>query len=139
MKKNLAKKIDLEKAIELRLKGVALEDIGVRFGVSRQAVHKALKPYLDGDDIDLETWKQRRADILAHKQAVTLSKLNPADIEKASPRDKAVIFGVLYDKERLERNQSTSNVSVLFEIAEDAEKRRRELLSNGGTIETERV
>jgi hypothetical protein len=117
-------KIDIKKAIELRLKGVTLEDIGAFFGVTKQAIFKALQPYIDGDDIDLELWKSKRADILAGKQATVLQKLTPEDIEKASPRDKTIMFGVLYDKERLERGQSTSNTSLLFQVVKEACERR---------------
>ena len=120
------RRIDLEKAIEMRLKGVSLEDIGKLFGVTKQAVHHKLKPYVDTDDINVEIWKKRKADILAGKQAAVLSLLTQDDIKKASPKDKVVMFGILNDKERLERGQSTSNVSVLFRVAEEAEKIQQE-------------
>jgi hypothetical protein len=118
-------KIDIKKAIEMRLKGVSCADIGKLFGCSRQAVHQALKPYVDTDGLDLEVWKEKRADILASKQATALQALDAEDIKKASPKDKALIFGILYDKERLERGQSTSNVSVLFQVSEEAENLQR--------------
>ena len=41
----------------------------------------------------------------------------PEDIKKASPRDKAIIFGTLYDKERLERGQSTVNLASIYSQA----------------------
>ena len=51
-----------------------------------------------------------------------LSAISDTDIKKASLRDKVIAAGILFDKERLERGQSTSNVSVLFQVAEEAEK-----------------
>lgn len=126
---------DLKKAIEMRLKGISLADIGKYFGISRQAVHVHLKPYVDSEDINLEIWKEKRADILAGKQATALSLLTEDDIKKASAKDKSLIFAILYDKERLERGQSTSNVSVLFRVAEEAEKIQQENYQSSPVID----
>lgn len=46
-----------------------------------------------------------------------LQALTAEDIKKASPRDKAIIFGTLYDKERLERGQSTVNLASIYSRA----------------------
>lgn len=110
-------KIDLQKAIELRLKGLSYEDIGKHFKASKQAVQERLAPYVGGQDVDLGEFKKNRADLLAWKQAQTLAALTTEDIEKANPRDKAIIFGTLYDKERLERGQSTTNAAVVIASA----------------------
>jgi len=55
-----------------------------------------------------------------------LDSVTAADIEKASLRDKAISAGIFFDKTRLARGQSTSNVSVLFQVAEAAENLRRD-------------
>jgi hypothetical protein len=111
--------IDLSKAIELRMKNLSYEEIGAYFGVTRQAAHDKLRPYF-GADIDVAAFKGHRADILAAKQAEVLAALDSDKIEKASARDIAIVFGTLYDKERLERGQSTQNASVFFRIIEQA-------------------
>ena len=39
------------------------------------------------------------------------------DINKASVRDRTILLGTIYDKERLERGQSTSNVATILATA----------------------
>jgi len=90
-------------------------------GVSPQAVHQAMSRYIK--DIDaLKDYKDNRADILADKQGMLLSSITPAEVKKMQPRDRVVAYGILYDKERLERGQSTQNVASLHSIADRAIK-----------------
>lgn len=111
-------KIDLNKAIDLRIKGLTYQEIADHFGSCRQSVQERLAPYVDTvEGIDIGSFKDRRADILAAKQQVVLSALNPDKIKEASARDQVIIFGTLYDKERLERGQSTSNAAVVIASA----------------------
>ena len=110
-------RIDIDKAIELRLKGVTLADIGARFGVTKQSAQEALAPYVSAEDIDMETWKKNRADLIAHKGATVLSRLTADSLKGASPKDLALTFGILYDKERLERGLSTQNTAVVLASA----------------------
>lgn len=113
-------KIDIQQAIELRCKGLSYQEIADYFGVAKPSVWEALRPYVHDIEINLDTFKEKRADLMAHAQARTLALLTNEDIQKASARDKVIIFGTLYDKERLERGQSTSNISVLTRAIEDA-------------------
>jgi hypothetical protein len=39
--------------------------------------------------------------------------LSNADIQKASPYQRVGMFGILYDKERLERGQTTENIGYM--------------------------
>ena len=59
----------------------------------------------------LEHYKNHRADILASYQQIILNSLTPKDLEKAALSQKIMAYGVLYDKERLERGQSTENIA----------------------------
>jgi len=59
----------------------------------------------------LEAFRMHRADILALEQQRILSHITDADIKRAGIKDKAVSIGILYDKERLDRGQSTSILS----------------------------
>ena len=59
----------------------------------------------------LETYKTHRADVLAAYQQIILNSINPDDLKKAGLSQKMMAFGVLYDKERLERGQSTENIA----------------------------
>lgn len=113
MKKTVPK-IDVAKAIELRMKGLSYRDIGLYFNCSHSSVAERLKPYIQGDEIDLEAYKTHRADLMTLKQAQVMGALTIEDIEKASAKDKALVYGIFYDKERLERGQSTSNVAVIL-------------------------
>jgi len=60
-----------------------------------------------------ESYKKHRADIIAGMQEKILSKVNIEAIKIEGPKElqQALTgWGILYDKERLERDQSTANV-----------------------------
>ena len=61
----------------------------------------------------LDHYKSNRADILSSYQQIILNSLTPKDLEKAGLSQKMMAFGILYDKERLERDKSTHNISYL--------------------------
>ena len=105
------KKIDLTKAIQLRAKGLTYQEIADYFGASKQATHEALRPYIT-EQGNLQAYKVNRADILASKGMELLRSMTDDDIKKMAPRDRLMGFGILYDKERLERGQSTGNVGL---------------------------
>lgn len=130
-------KIDVKKAIELRLKGLSYRDIGFFFKCSHSAVAERLKPYIQNDEIDLEAFKSNRADLMAMKQAQVLGALTIEDVEKASAKDKALVYGILYDKERLERGQSTSNVATILATAVIAAGRQWKKAEKQGEVITE--
>ena len=71
---------------------------------------------------ELEQYKDKRSDIFAGIQNRILKSVTDAEIQKASLQVKAMAFGVLFDKERLERGQSTDNVSIVSRIATDYQK-----------------
>ncbi len=81
----------------------------------------------------IESFKQQRAEILAGKQAELMSSLSSEDIQKASPYQKVGMFGILYDKERLERDLSTSNLASIH--ADIAALRKQESTSEKGENE----
>ncbi len=61
-----------------------------------------------------EIYKSMRADIFAEKQRQWLMMSNTPKLirDSKAQRDLATCIGILYDKERLERGQSTSNISL---------------------------
>jgi hypothetical protein len=63
------------------------------------------------EQIEVEPFKRHRAEILAGKQAEILKSLTNEELKKASVYQRVGMFGILYDKERLERGQSTQNVA----------------------------
>lgn len=84
---------------------------------SKVLVTHVLKRYgIDRNHSDL--YKQHRADVLAGMQDAILSTVNPDTINSASLMQRMAAVGILYDKERLERDLSTSNqASVMVDIA----------------------
>lgn len=60
----------------------------------------------------LEAFKSLRADVLTHTQSRLLEHMTEKKMSKTSIRDLTVSLGVLSNAERLERGQSTSNVSI---------------------------
>ena len=93
------------------MKGNTLADIGKVFNCSKSAVKQLLDKYLP-DGVDVESVKKYRAEILTAKSSQLLTSLTPDKIKEMTGQSLATSFGILYDKERLERNLSTDNVSV---------------------------
>jgi hypothetical protein len=116
-------KIDIALALDLRMKGLSYQVIADHFDCSKSAVIQRLKPYASDLEVDTDVYLKNRANILANRQAAVLAGLSGEKIEKASARDLAIVFGTLYDKERLERGQSTQNVAQFWASAViDADK-----------------
>lgn len=61
----------------------------------------------------LQKYKDHRADILASYQQIILNSFTKEDLKKAGLSQKIMAYGVLYDKERLERGQSTDNIAYM--------------------------
>ena len=114
------RKIDLPKALELRQKGLTEQEIADLFHCTKQAVSKALKPYADLFNGEIEVFKKNRADLFASTQRELLESFDPSDIKKMNVKDRVIALGIMYDKERLERGQSTSNLSIMTRAVEAA-------------------
>uniref|UniRef100_A0A6M3J291 Putative DNA binding, helix-turn-helix domain containing protein n=1 Tax=viral metagenome TaxID=1070528 RepID=A0A6M3J291_9ZZZZ len=107
------KGIDIDKIVEHRAKGLTYEEIGTLLGCNKSNIAYHLEKLgLNGELEDLEAWKKHKADILALKQREILKTLNLTELKKIPPGSRVVSFGILYDKERLERGQSTENLAV---------------------------
>jgi len=101
-------KIDLSKALELRLKNnLSYAEIAKYFDCSPSAVCQRFKGLLDVDPDELRAYKEHRADVFA---GLGSKILNSLDVKKLPEQVKVTQAAILYDKERLERGQSTSNV-----------------------------
>jgi len=130
-------KIDLEKAIELRAKGLTYKDIGKHFGVSKESVHEVLHRYIP-EELNPKVFREKRGDILAAKQEQVLLSLTEDDIKSIPPGSRATTFGILYDKERLERDLSTANVAYadITKSLAELEKEEEELLRAKNAAQT---
>ncbi|GFO60963.1 hypothetical protein GMST_32880 [Geomonas silvestris] len=113
-------KVDLALALDLRLKGLSYQVIADHFDCSKSAVIQRLKPYVSELEVDTETYIKNRAGIIANRQAAVLAELTSEKLQKAGAKDLAIVFGTLYDKERLERGQSTANVGVMAKMIREA-------------------
>ena len=131
------RKLNERKVQELASLGVCPADIAKHQGVDHSAVWQFLKRK-DIERKQIAKYKEDRADLFAALQGKALAVQEQAldhllgDGVFASLDDRAKasvlntvnnIFGTAYDKERLERGQSTSNVSMMGKIMATAVER----------------
>lgn len=128
------RKLNEKKVTELAALGVCPADIAKHQGVD----HSAVWQFLDRQKIErksIERFKVERADVFAGLQGKALAVQEKAldyllqDGVFGSLEDKAKVslinsvnnvFGTAYDKERLERGQSTQNVSLIGKMMGEA-------------------
>lgn len=72
---------------------------------------------------EVERFKSVRADLLALVQKRLLSSVTEDEIKKASLKDKMWVFGVLYDKERLERGKALNDKALYVLLVERSFKK----------------
>ena len=123
-------KIDVAKALVLRLtRGLTLQEIADKFGVTKQAVHGALARFdnlLKNNDIR-PTYQANKASVLENIQVEILSNMvDPARLEKASVNNLAYAAGQLDNMIRLERGQSTANIQTYDATQDRLDKLRAE-------------
>ena len=123
---NRHSKIDVAKALRLRLQGATLADIAEMQGVTPQAIDQALKrfqPFVQGlEPGQLSAYSEERANLFnVVEQHLTGSLLDPQALEKASLNNRAYALKVIHEARRLETGQSTSNLSVLGKLVMQAE------------------
>lgn len=124
--KRTARKLDRKKVLDLHQRGFSNPEIAQQQGVAPTTVWRFLqqtKPERQA----LETFKASRADVLARLQAKSLDAqerildtLDDGMIVALTPSQKSGLLmslnaqsGTVFDKERLERGQSTANVSLI--------------------------
>ena len=93
-------------------------EIAEQMGVTRVAIAKAMakcSPSLLAKR-DLNAYKRDRANILAELQQTLMRYVTPKKIESASLSQIITCMAILYDKERLERNNSTENVAINVKV-----------------------
>lgn len=95
---------------------LTMEEIGKINGVSHVAIVNLFKRH-GIERKRIEEYKSNRADFMAGLQEKVLASITASDLEKASLRDKVISAGVLFDKERLERGQSTVNLASIYSQA----------------------
>ena len=123
-----AQKIDVAKALKLRLMGNTLEEIGKVFDCSRAAVHEALQKFeaftSKAESGTLTAFSENRAELFnVVEHHLTASLLDPDAMQKASLNNRAYALKVIHEARRLETGQSTGNISVLASLITKAEER----------------
>lgn len=102
-----------------RCPGITTRELGALNNIDHTAVVRLFQRH-GIERQQTEDYKGNRADFFAGMQEKIVASITQEDLQKASLRDKIISAGVLYDKERLERGQSTSNQSVFFRVLSEA-------------------
>ena len=121
-------KVNVAAALDLKLNhDLSYAQMAPLLGVTPAAIHKRLKHLLP--DENTKYYQNHRADIFSHAQLQLLSQVDARRLRKIGIRDAVVSTGILYDKERLERGQSTANADmrVLSVTLQELEEQEREL------------
>jgi predicted DNA-binding protein YlxM (UPF0122 family) len=121
-------KIDVSKALKLRLQGQTFEQIASVFDCTASAVHQALKKFeafLKGiEPGQLTAYSENRAELFNQVEAhLTASLLDADALAKASLNNRAYAFKQIHEARRLESGQSTANVSILGKLIAAAEEK----------------
>ena len=104
-------KIDVDKAIQLRLKGYSDQAIANVFDCNRVSVYERLKglvPHVTS----LQAYKNNKADVFDAHALQILSTLTVDDIMEDKPRARIQSVKDLNEMARLERSQSTAIVET---------------------------
>jgi len=96
-------------------------------GATRQAVRKRREALPEAlFSVNLEQFRQNRADAFAHVQQMALAYLlDGKKLKNASPQQLTTVLAIAYDKERLEKNLSTENVAHAHYTQLDDEMREQ--------------
>jgi len=100
-------KIDLDKAIELRLKGNTYRDIAKVFNCSHVTVYDRLQGLLP-DSTDLQAYQNNKANLLDSKAYEILLSLTKEDLQKETYHYKVKSLKELNEMARLERHEVTT-------------------------------
>lgn len=121
-----SQKIDVSRALKLRLQGNTFEEIGKVFDCTGSAVHQALSAFESFINKlqpgQLTAYSEERANLFnVVEQHLTESLLDGDALAKASLNNRAYALKVIHEARRLESGQSTANVSVLGKLIQQAE------------------
>ena len=127
-----AKQSKAERILSLKASNPKLTErqIAALTDSSKTNVHVTLQRYgLSQENID--NYVANRAKILQGLQDKILSTIDPDDLKKTPAAQRTMMFGILYDKERLETGKSTQNVQGIYHILSEIERsERKEVVSN---------
>lgn len=127
--KTAQKGILLQDIIELVNKGLNYSQIARVLKCSKNNVIQRLKT-VGYNQQSLENFKKHRGDIFAFIQSKLLNSINDETIKEMQPYQRIISTGVMYDKERLERGQSTQNIDTwtLTASLKDIERKKQDIM-----------
>ena len=97
--------------MEYAAQGLNDAEIARVVGRNKATVNERLREFRQAAG-NLKTYKSARADIFAVLGRELLYSLTPSDIKGMPPASRVTCAAILYDKERLERGQSTEIVTL---------------------------
>ena len=121
-------RMDTGKMLELRLKGLSYADIGaIGGGLAAQTVHQRLSKFtklMDNPD-QVTAFRAHEAELLdAVRTSLITSLADDLAVKKGKNKlsgyQKVGMYGILFDKMRLLRGESTANVHSLTAIIQAA-------------------
>ncbi|GEM_PF-3229697 len=136
VKKNMPNdpKVDKFKAFELYfLKNVSLTDIAKSFNCSVPYIHKIIQPFknLIADPQTLGIYEKNKTRILSTAEIEILKNMvNPETLKKASGNNLAYMFQQVFNANRLEKGQSTANISIRTQSASEYANDSEQLQTN---------
>ena len=101
-------------------------------GVTRAAVIKRKKVIPEGVLAPtVEEFRHQRADVFARLQQILLQHITVKKLKGASLAQIGTLFGIMYDKERLEKNLATEHIAhAHYGLLDDQDKKwMKELVS----------
>ncbi len=113
-------KIDKEQAIKLRKRGLTHQEIANYFNCAQRTVTECLHRHMP-NDINLQEFKDSRADKLAYTGARLLYSLSDEDIKKMSGLQKITGMGIVFDKECIEKGKPNV-ITANFHFTPEVEK-----------------
>jgi len=103
---------DMELIAALNLHNGNVSRAAQELGVTRAAVIKRRKVIPVGVLAPTITeFRSQRADVFARLQQILLQHITEKKLKGASLAQIGTLFGIMYDKERLEKNLSTENIA----------------------------
>ena len=105
--------------------GVSYRKIQNIVPVSLGHISNIVKEFENNKEL-IAYYTKNRADILTHDHITYRNYITPEKLKKASARELELMRCMAYDKERLERGESTENVAVILDAIMDLKRKRRE-------------
>src|SRR3989304_3563026 len=116
-------KINQDQVLLYALQGKGVTEIATLMQCDKAYISRMLSPmrhHIDG----YLAFKNDPAALWEYQEYRVLSAVNESDINKARLAEKATFSGIARDKVRLQRNQSTSNISAITSIIQAVHERK---------------